>query len=548
MALSGGYVTKPYGRSPGRVEPRALPPVAALKDVPPPHDLVTERTVIAGVVDGKNLPSDVGFLQPPTFFSGTHRVLWGTFVELERRGVPIDKTSVIAALSEQFVDEGRERTVLAEIGGEAEIVAIYESAPATLPMHFVKHARRLEVLSKLRELAAVGQRVMSRCFVDRADPADVFAEAERLVGDVVRTSPGIGAERLGVDALIESPMPDEPPWVCPAILLGPGRPALAAGSPTSGKTLAWMSAAVSVASGVDLWGVFRIARRGLVVHLNWDQELEATKRRYRKLLVGGGLAADAIRGYLEVIDDPPFSLDTDAGLAELRAICRTATLVIIDALTGAFTETDEKDPAMGRWLRKIGKISEQTGCAIVIIHHAVKPPQMKMRGAQKRDVQHDVRGTTAIAAASGALFFQQTIKKGELYAVEMGKPPSVARASLDPFALHFIDTATDWTELDGRRVVSPPGVRVVYVTPEELAELTKAAKKPQRDAEAAFTQVCDRVLEVLKTSPGLPGTDVKARMGRVAKDTVFAALRHLKATHRADFTPGARGAQLWRAT
>lgn len=526
-------------RFPERVLPKILPPPAVIDKIPPPHDLDAEAAVLSAVILDPTQLESLSALQPKHFYSGPHQRVWEAILYLRATADKIDVVTVSSRL--------RAQDRLAEVGGMSYLVDLLNAAPVVANAH--AYGQTIVTLARLRELAAIAQRVSARCYVDRADPSDVMAEAERLVTDAVRT--GFGPARLTAEQLFDSPMPDEPDWVIKDLLMAPGRVTLAAGTADAGKTLSWQSIGISVASGAKAWEAFDIQRRGLVVHLNWDQELEATKRRYRRLLRGRDLSVDAVRGYLEVIDDPAFSLDTDVGIGELRAICRGATLVLVDALTGSLSDVDEKDPAIGRWLRKMGKISEQTGCIIVVIHHAVKPPATKSRGSIDRDAVFDIRGSGAIAGASGAQFSHLPIKKGELYSVRMGRPPTVAKRALDPFALRFLDVkAQDESEdlFGEKRPARPDGVRVAYVAPDELGELTKKDKKAEADGGAAFEQFATRVLELIKREPGLSGAHIKERLGKCSKDRVYAALAHLDRSGSAKAEKGAKRAELWRAT
>jgi hypothetical protein len=526
-------------RFPERVVAKALPPPAVIDKIPPPHDLDAEAAVLSAVILDPTQLDNVPGLQPKHFYSGPHDRVWEAILYLRARGEKIDIVQVGTRLKAQ--------DRIAEVGGMAYLTELLNAAPAVANAH--AYGQTIITLSRLRDLAAVAQRVSARCYVDRADPAEVMAEAERLVSDAVRT--GFGPIRLGADQLFEEALPDEPAWVCKGLLLAPGRVALAAGSPDSGKTLSWQSIGISVASGAKAWEQFDIQRQGLVVHLNWDQELEATKRRYRRLLRGRDLSVDAVRGYLEVIDDPPFALDTDVGIAELRAICRGATLVIVDALTGALSDTDEKDPIVGRWLRKMGKISEQTGAVIVVIHHAVKPPPTKGRGAVERDAVFDVRGSSAIPGASGAQYSHMPIKKGELYAVRMGRPPTNAKRALDPFALRFLDVKAQGESEDlfgEKRPARADGVRVAYVSQDEIAELTKKDGK-KYDGQAVFEQFAYVVLEKVKAEPDINTTDVHQRFGKgTGRPRVESALKWLQKKALVTTYKGARNADFWRAT
>lgn len=534
LARAGGFVSnRGDRRANGRVEVKALPPPGVIDKIPPPHDLLAEETFISAMlVEHTARIADFADLRASEFFSGELGLTWSGILAVQAEGTPVDLVTVATWL------RSNDKIRMIE-GGIAKLTLLLNSAAPTT--HPEAYYQTIKTCAKLRELGSVVQRINARVYVDHANPSDVFAEAERMVTDVVSTA-GRGMRRIGIDEMLR-PRPPEPPWLCKGLRLTAGRVTLIAGSPDSGKTLATQSLAISFASGRDAWGVFNV-RRGRVVHLNWDQERDATERRYDKLLRGIGLTADDVRGYLELIDDPPISFDDEASFAELRAVARDAACIIIDALTGALGEVDENSPAVGRVLRRIGKISEQTGCVIIVIHHAGKPPATFKGKKPDRDAMFDIRGSSSIPGAAGAAFVQSPIKKGELYGVKMTRTPTVSKRALDPFALRFEDVEVEEL-VDGKRAEA---VRVTYVDPQELASLMKSEKKgSDQDSAAAFDQVKSRVLELVKAAPGLSGADIKARLGRMSKDTVYAALRSLKTDGRVDFDKGPKRSELWRA-
>lgn len=508
-------------RYPEKVTPKALPPPGAIDKIAPPHNLDVEHAFLSAILcHYSESVLDFAYLRPAEFFSERHRRLWEAIIEVASKSEPVTFVTVGICM------KARGWHTLFEAG---DIITFAHTGEIISKPH--TYAKHIQVYAKLRELAGVVQRVNARCYVDNADPNDIFAEAERLVTEVVTSAPGRGLRRIDVDEMLR-PRPAEPNYLCKGLLMAPGRVVLVAGASDSGKTLGVQSLAVSFASGAQAWGSFFV-RRGKVVHLNWDQPLEDTERRYARLLAGLGLTADDVRGYLELIDDPPMTFADDAAFAELRAICRDASCVIIDALTGALGDVDENSPAVGRVLRRMGKISEQTGCVIIVIHHASKaPPSFKGRKVE-RDPVDTIRGSTSILGASGAAFIQSPIRKGELYSLKMGRPPTYAKRALDPFALRFEDVEQE-DLVDGK--LSAHGVKVSYVPPEELAKLLEKPKKEAADDSVQRAADLEaralRLLEVVKREPGISSTLLKQRAPSMHNDKFNGAIEHLVLTDR----------------
>jgi hypothetical protein len=523
LALArGGNVSK-HGsggdrRSNGRFDAKALPPPAVIDKIVPPHDLEAEHTFLSAMtVEYSDRIAEFAWLPPAAFFSERNRWWWTACLDLTALGGAVDIVTVAGWL------KTHDKATIFE---PADLIAMTHHVAATA--HPEDYAKTIHAMAKLRELASVVQRVNARIYVDHADPADIFAEAEQMVARVSELAPGRGLHRLSAEAIF-APLPAEPEWLCKGLCIVPGRIMLVAGAPDSGKTLGVQSLGLSVATGKNIWGGFTVQRPGRVVHMNWDQPDVDTRRRYQKLARGLGLTINDLRGNLELVNKPPITFDDEAAFAELRAIAKDAAVVVIDALTGALGEVDENSPAVGRVLYRIGAISELTGCVIIIIHHASKPPPSIKGRKFERDPMFDVRGSGAITGAAGAVLVQRAIKKAELYGVTMARAPTGARSAVDPFALKFEDLVDEET---GHALEA---VRVSYVSPEVLAELTKPKdKRSKQPAERVdvVEQAAVRVLELMKREPKT-GSSTLLEYSGMRKETFNAALERLFKTGRA---------------
>ncbi len=176
-------------------------------------------------------------------------------------------------------------------------------------------------------------------------------------------------------------------WVVEALGIAPGAVTIIGGAGFGGKTVSMQSLALSVASGMPAWGMFPVAR-GRVIHLDWEQGRRLTQDRYQRLARYMGLRlADCD---LTVACLPTAHLDDERSEAVMCRIVQGARLCIIDAFRGAFPKAQENDSGVRSWLDMLQRVSDRTGCAIIVIAHSRKM-------SQDVDVRSSLRG-------SGALF------------------------------------------------------------------------------------------------------------------------------------------------
>lgn len=199
-------------------------------------------------------------------------------------------------------------------------------------------------------------------------------------------------------------------------LVGPldlcaGAPGLFAGYGYSGKTLAAQSMALAISSGSRLWGAFD-ARKGRVLHVDYEQGQRLSRERYQRLAVGLSLGPSDLGDRLELVSMPPVYLD-GSGLEDfLSERLAGFDLAIIDSLKAACPTIEENDSSVRRVLDCMTRASERTGCAVVVIHHARKPSRDAAGGAKMA-----IRGSGAIFDACGSVL---------VFEAEKGQPTRVS--------------------------------------------------------------------------------------------------------------------------
>ncbi|MDC0680373.1 AAA family ATPase [Sorangium atrum] len=221
------------------------------------------------------------------------------------------------------------------------------------------------------------------------------AELESARGLVLGVRPKTGT------AILE-PLPEQL-WLVKDLQWCAGRPAMLIAAAGSGKTIVCQSAAVSLAAGRPLFGWFwgpPRSRDVRVLHLDYEQGDYATRRRYQKIVRGMGLNAEElerVQRNLNLLCFPQIYLTSKNAEAEFKRAVDGVDLCIIDSLRVACRGLDENDSAIRDAIDIMTRVSQATGCAFLVVHHAGKS------SGQKRDARELGRGSSAIFDASGSV-------------------------------------------------------------------------------------------------------------------------------------------------
>lgn len=253
------------------------------------------------------------------------------------------------------------------------------------------------------------------------------------------------------------------PCVIPGLAIAPGPVTVFGGAGFGGKTMALQSMLLSVAAGLPVWGHFE-CKQGAVMHLDFEQGPDLTFLRYQRMAREMGINLEALGEAFactslpeRALDDKPESRD------ELVWLLTGRTLAIVDAFRGAFPDAQENDSSVRKYLDMLTKVSELTGCTIIVIAHSRKM-------GDDKDVRSSLRGSGALFDAAQAVYMLEGAK---------GKPTQVHNTKervtgglREVFGLFIEDTEgvhEDRNERDARW-----GLRVRYGSP---ADVTAAYMK-----------------------------------------------------------------------
>jgi hypothetical protein len=338
-----------------------------------------------------------------------------------------------------------------------------------------------------------------------------------LVAEVRSVSPRDAvnelAERFGFEGLKREAPPPPPPndssgfqWISTAEIFDPlpptkwlvqdlqlvaGRPTMLAGYGFSGKTLMAQALAIALASGAPVWGKFNPGAAHSVRHLDYEQGRHATLKRYQRIAIGHGISKDSIGDRLHVAIFPDVYLDS-AGAQD--AYCKAVEgvpFVMLDALRGATPTIDENDSTIRRCLDNLSRVSEKTGTAFLILHHAGKV------GAADGDARKTPRGSSAIFDACGCVFSIEGEDKKPKRIQQTKAPAEAEGGAIPEFFVSIEDVPSPENPTAGLRVVCP--------------DATVARAHTGASAKVDALKVF--ILELIASTPGLNPTAAANRTG-----------------------------------
>lgn len=198
-------------------------------------------------------------------------------------------------------------------------------------------------------------------------------------------------------------------------LIGPldicaGAPSLVAGYGYSGKTICLQAAALSIAFGEPVWGSFA-ARKGRVLHLDYEQGERLTSVRYQRLAAAKLITPDELGDRLTLVSFPQWTLDSGRAERTLKTKCEGFDLVLVDSLRASAPTLDENDSSVRGILDMLNRVSQATGAAFIVIHHARKPVG-NGRDRNAGGARMAIRGSGAIFDACSSVLVLEG-EKGE---------------------------------------------------------------------------------------------------------------------------------------
>jgi len=346
-----------------------------------------------------------------------------------------------------------------------------------------------------------GERAAASDFLAKVASGEISADRKHVpppTGSWIKNGAACFDDREPISFLIEE------------LGIAPGPPTMVVALGYVGKSLILLSLLLSVAANQLVWGLFRVARPGRAIFLDYEGPDVLLQERMQRLAVGMGLGRDVTAK----IDHgrPPVYLDgvREQVRAWLVETLTGYTAAVIDSYRVACPTLDENDSRAGIPLDLLSEVSEITGCVIFVIHHASK-------GSKDADDAVNPRGSTALFNACGTVLTLSSDDPEGPKRVQHTKA-KFARRPQRPFMIRIEDLPRD-------REHNLEPVRVVAVDKEKH----EARELSMHEA---------RILETLRaaTAPFLAVGTTKAdsaagqlmracKMGSAAFEPAFQALK-----------------------
>jgi replicative DNA helicase len=149
----------------------------------PPQDVETETACLASVLLSREaLYKVIEILQPEDFYLDKHRIIFDAIMELLKKDLPVDLTTV----KQRLVDHGN----FEKIGGDTALVELYQAVSTSANAEF--YARRIQELSLRRRLIEVSTESVEKCY-------DMSIETEELIDKVENDIFAVTERRISAD-------------------------------------------------------------------------------------------------------------------------------------------------------------------------------------------------------------------------------------------------------------------------------------------------------------------------------------------------------------
>ena len=381
----------------------------ALDHTPPDHALDAEDMLISECLANTELVESLG-LSPREFFNPSSKILWEAAADFRARG---ESSVPVEALVDHLHRKGR----LADVGGKAGVARAVGAVPSTPDV--APLAQIVKEAAQIRALDATLTKLQARCRGAVGDRAALLAEARAAVEAVTE---GTGRKGRGLLVADAADVPEQLPpiaYLCQAIHLAPGRPLFLSGYSNVGKTMLVVDLLLAISSleqsGVTCWGGLTVQRHGRALMVDCEQGTYLTQLRLKRLAAGRWGDLRQWAGRLSYVCFPSFSLTQPDAEAVLTETLQGYVVAAFDSLTALTPGLDENGKEISEPIALLTRVSEKTGCAIIVLHHEGKPPAEGPREARFR-----MRGHSSIQGGAGSHWAVSSLGEGKLQ-LEHGK-------------------------------------------------------------------------------------------------------------------------------
>jgi hypothetical protein len=381
----------------------------------PPSDVDAEKAVLGALLkDPSAIPSAAVTLRPEDFYSEKNRQVYQALLDL---GPAVaDVVTLEGLLTKRGLYDGI---------GWAYTNELVNDNPTHL--HLPHYAQRVSETARRRRWIDTAGKIAGAAYGENGDLDPAELAREMLAGDWL---PGSGGWEWRT---LEDACRPKPPrqYLAGGMLPLPSLSTFYGPSGTL-KSLLVMDLAICVAAGLD-WldplpgkeGTGRPCEAAPVLWIDVDNGADTTEERLEAVMKAHDAPVTAPLRYLS-FPSPPF-VARDSGSAETviqKALDLGARLIVFDNLGTISGNADENSSEMIAVMSGLRRIAEETGAAVIVIHHRNKT-QGRARAGDA------LRGHSSIEAA---LDLALQVERAEGEDVITVKSTKTRRAPVDPFS------------------------------------------------------------------------------------------------------------------
>jgi len=167
----------------------------------PPQDIDTELACIASaLLNREALLRITEILQPEDFYLEKHKLIFESIIELERKSLPIDLTT----LRQKLID----KNIFQKIGGNSALADIYQSTSTSVNAE--AYAKRIKEMSLRRKLIEVAELSIEKCFNRTISTEELMDEVERDIFKV--TEQRVTSDYKDIENILNQTMTEITSW------------------------------------------------------------------------------------------------------------------------------------------------------------------------------------------------------------------------------------------------------------------------------------------------------------------------------------------------
>lgn len=352
----------------------------SLAETAPPHDDALEAGVLEGLFKQPEQFAEVEkILRPDDFFSDANRIIYQHIAAVCRDGGTPDMTRVVDSLKQSPADTAQ-IAAHHDCGWMAYVALLYQGASPGNATYYAERVRELANRRRLRELGIrlqqaahgrhdVGQEIVNARTALEDLGATQSADKQRFE---LLTCAALAGTQFALEYLIS--------W-----LVVMGQPLLIAGPKKALKTSLVVDLALSLATGLDFLGRFRVNRRAGVLVMTGESGMATIQETALRVADAKGISLAEVDDLHWCEQVPRFDDAEDLDWLRRRLEETGATVVVVDPAYMTMSGADAGNLfVQGSTLKRVNDLCQEMGAMLVLVHHLKKgvadpyePPELE---------------------------------------------------------------------------------------------------------------------------------------------------------------------------